>query len=1770
MNQTGSSNKYINRLLTLMVVCLPFALSAQVEAGFGFDSNGMALCAPVNIEFQDQSDGDVAFRNWEINSISFSNETNPSYNFDTSGIFEVCLSVTNIWGDSDQMCDTLTVNSIETPSFSADRTYGCDVPFQVSFLPDSSILVNSNYAYFWDFGDGSSSTASAPFHQYITEGSFDVSLTMTDVNTGCSNIRVKESYINVGAPNAEFDIEIIDNGDCTTTEVQFNWSGIDTNIDFLWNFGDGTTSSEINPRYTYTQFGCFQPTLTLSIGNCSNSYTLEDCINVNGSTNLSYTTLGDLMTCDPAGTEVQFFALAPTGSTYLWNFGNLGTSTEQNPLFFFDEIGEFPVSMTVFFEDGCSISVVEETVVVDSIRLEIQTNTNGGCANTAIQFEQIIQLPYQIVSYNWDFGFTSSTLAQPEITFPDTGSYDVSLEVVAENGCTSSIELVDFIEIGDVVTADFTISAVSACADEPIFFEIINHSEFDDVLWDFGDGTTSSEVNPFHYFEQSGLNTISLTISLDGCSQTIIKEDVIEIIPPIARFEAETNCDNLTVTFSNQSEGAVIYSWDFGDGTTSSQENPTHVFPNAGDFEISLSVESSGEVCSDVVSMIVTVGAPVAAFSFENDTIICAGDALEVMNTSQNGVTFEWIYDDFNVVLNPDSTQNETPQFEFPYAGTFTGFGLIVTNMEGCTDSFMLSDTVFVNEIELDFEYETQGLCYPIQVDFFENSTSLGNVISYFWEFGDGNTSTKANPFHNYTISGGYEVRLTVKDALGCEQTTTQLIEIIAEEIDATFEVTQNDCNFLELHIEHEEIEADGYTFFWDFGDGTTSNSNQVEHMYEEGGIYTVCLTINSPSCESTYCEDLDVQIPEANFEVDNAFSPCPNEPLLSNFVDLSVGAKQWEWYFGDETDDQPSSTEPYPSHIYTATGNYTVCLIITNQFGCRDTLCKENYIEVAGPSASMSLVTQEGCDQIEIGLDIQTQNTNQYILDFGDGNILEGTGNINETIQHIYTETGSFIPTLQLTDSNGCSLTDSLTTNIHINTLGFDFESTNPIFCASEIQAISFFSVMDDLNDIISINWTFLGAETPTSTQINPTNIEYLSAGSYDVEVLVETSDCTFSILKKDYVIIDIVPEPIFETPNSNICTRTMLHFENTLADLSNELDFTWSINQTPIFFGIDLDYIFENGGTYELSLKATNENGCSTIYSKTIELSEGISIELLNDTLICQQEEVLLSPVLEAPNEVFYKWSPATDLSCEFCIETTASPLENTMYHLEAISSDGCVAEDSIHILVREVPPPNIQLTDELTICLGESIDIEALSNDNTATFNWNMEDEGLSCYENCNNPTANPNETTTYFVELTNSDGCSNQDSVRVIVLENEESILGQNISLCEGESVELTILNGINPVWENNSNLSCMDCASPIASPSQTEVFYVEAQATNGCTLYDSILVEVIPNLDIDAGENQAICVGDSVLLTADYDGEIIWTNQGDLIALNEIEVMVAPSENTTFSLTVLNGTCANTDQIMIEVFESVELFTSDYIICEGESVELEVEGVANNFEWLPTPFLDALNTENPTASPSETTLFTVIGSAGTCPKDTATILIEVKPNPIINHPTLVPLTLGSAYQFDPDIIGEGNYQYTWLPDDGLSCDDCPNPTLIPSSNINYELIVENEFECSDSINIQVNVDTQCSEDAIVTPSAFTPNNDGENDIFYIRGSATLELLKIFNRWGEPVFESTDKHLGWNGTFKGKLLNRDVYVYYVEAICAIDGSKIIKTGDITLLR
>ncbi len=624
---------------------------------------------------------------------------------------------------------------------------------------------------------------------------------------------------------------------------------------------------------------------------------------------------------------------------------------------------------------------------------------NYYCSGDTVTFSNV-SFGGPMNSWLWDYGNgTTSTDSIPLqiIYFTDTIPTTYTISLTATNDCGTETFTYDLVVNPTDVKAFFNIDPLEGCVGVPIC--LTNLSTLGaTVLWDFGDGNTSTQANLCHTYQQAGTFTIKLKAF--GCGFDSIQQQVIIHPMPAAGFSNNTiTCPGDTLNFINTSTLASNFLWDFGDGTTSNLNNPTHIFSTPGNYLVKL-YATTIEGCEDSTMSNVTVLIPPAASFSPSTDSICVNDNITFTNISTpTPFTCFWDFGDGNF------SNDCNPSHSFATDGTFS-VTLIITNTEGCRDTALQQINVAPLPTPA-FDFSQVGDCSPSVVAFI-NQTTIGE--SYLWDFGDGNTSSETTPSHTYLSGGTFTVQLTATIGV-CSRSVTQTINVVqTPNSEIITPLGQAGCAEWNASFSASPI-GNSFNYKWDFGDGAVSFDGDIEHEYVLPGIYEVTLIVdNNGNCPDTAFTQVEIFTPvEASANtIDNL---CFGDQMGEINILVLDGTPDYEFDWSN------GATTPDISNL--PAGTYSVTIEDNN--GCTWI----EAIEIGQPAAPLSInlldetiVTCYGGS--DGGLVIEA---NGGTMDY---DYLWENGNTTTAINNV--PAGNY--NITITDANNCVLEEILSVN--------------------------------------------------------------------------------------------------------------------------------------------------------------------------------------------------------------------------------------------------------------------------------------------------------------------------------------------------------------------------------------------------------------------------------------------------------------------------------------------------------------------------------------------------------------------------------------------------------------------------------------------------------------------------------------------------------------------------------------------------------------------
>jgi len=616
LSSSGTSLKVVD------IVC-----EDTIQASFNADVRQAEANQPIQFTDLSIADTDILSRDWDFGDGVRSNAINPTHSYAKNGIYSVSLTIRTAKNqETVTRTSYITVASgLAQVDFSADRTV---IPVNdVVFFTDLTVSPSSPITgYFWDFGDGGSSTQPSPNHQYRTAGPKTVSLTVT--TTQGSATRTKNAFILVQStlgPQAKIAISQLK--PFVDIPVQFNDisdPGASPILSRVWEFGDSTASVQANPRKTFRQVGNYTVKLTVITEQGTSSATLPVEVIFQPPT----ADFGVSNTNPDTFEFIQFTDRSTAGSAPVaywdWDFGDGKSSDEQNPRHRYTTPKIYTVTLTVRTalptNNESSLTKKDFIVVVTPPTPGFTTNPRSVFIGQVVTFSNTSLLGSEPVkSYAWDFDGDPATTTDrssersPSFTFTAAGTYSPTLTV---NTATRSRAITQTVIVDKAPVADFTVNPRTGTTVDVISFTDTTRPGTDGATtkaivsrrWDFGDGGTSASTNPTHSYTVAGTYTVSLTVTYahSGTGNTFeskaTKDAFVAItnpVPPTAQLSIGTSClfTNTPVSFVDESLNGTrpitSWLWRFGDGATSTSRNPSHTYAAQGAYNVSLTVTSS-------------------------------------------------------------------------------------------------------------------------------------------------------------------------------------------------------------------------------------------------------------------------------------------------------------------------------------------------------------------------------------------------------------------------------------------------------------------------------------------------------------------------------------------------------------------------------------------------------------------------------------------------------------------------------------------------------------------------------------------------------------------------------------------------------------------------------------------------------------------------------------------------------------------------------------------------------------------------------------------------------------------------------------------------------------------------------------------------------------------------------------------------------------------------------------------------------------------------
>ncbi len=975
---------------------------------------------------------------------------------------------------------------------------------------------------------------------------------------------------------------------------------------------------------------------------------------------------------------------------------------------------------------------------------------------------------------------------------------------------------------------------------------------------------------------------------------------------------------------------------------------------------------------------------------------------------------------------------------------------------------------------------------------------------------------------------------------------------------------------------------ASGYTIAYQ----TCCRQTGMQNVDASGSTYSCVIpgtnTLPSPLIDNSpkYKLPISVICQNSQFTLDFSATDADGDSLVYGFCDAYNGGDAIDVSF-DNPAGPPYPVVPYIngfnstiplgnlatinpatgiiSGISPAAGNYVVCVCVREYRNGRliNTHRKDLMVRVSDCIITRA-VTNPGyitCDGFNIQFNHSSTGANNVFWDFGDPSTNTDTSSLENPV-YIYPDTGIFIVKFWINKGESCTDSTTITMGIYP---GFSpgFLANAPFCSGVPVQFMD--TSRTEYGVINSWSWNFGDGTTLSDTShVNTPTYTYASPGTYSTVLTVTNSKGCTKTVPKD---VTILPTPTLSvSPRDTFyCARDTIRLTATGAGT-----FNWLPNSNIIGATTATPQVFPSSSTYYYA--TITLNGCKKTDSIRVNPLNDLTnaITALPDT-ICRLDSSLLSGTANHTG-VTWQWAPASLVRNPMAQNTYAFPSVPTNFTLTTKWGNNCVTSSSKNIFVRPLAIP--VAGNDKDYCIGQTA--VQLNASGGISYSWSPS-TGLSD-PNIANPLASPTVTTDYIVAV-GVNGCSRRmnDTLTVTAIQKPTLNVTNDTLICIIDTLRL-IASGtaLNYTWTPNYMILNSGTATPLVSPDIPTMYYVTLTDAFGCFKKDSVFVDVKPDVFVNAGNDSSICKGDQFIINATGDAVTYsWSPPRGLNNVNIRNPIAAPDTTLIYTVRANIGKCEKTDQVKFIVAPvPVAIASEDTTVCTGFSTQIFASG-GSQYLWTPSLFLSNPLIANPTVILPTWTMKYVVTVSDTlgCTRATkdSVIVQLIPPVRVDAGPPDTSVVVGQPL----NLLASGALTYIWNPFTWLNGVNISNPVSIPQETIKYFVTGTDPYGCKGSDSILVRVYDVVS--SMYVPTAFTPNGDGLNDDVkpIMLGMRSLNYFRVYNRFGEMVFATTQQHKGWDGVYLGKSQDAATFVWMAQGV-TYKGQVITKKGYVVLIR
>ncbi|TCJ12627.1 PKD domain-containing protein [Flaviaesturariibacter flavus] len=1714
--------------------------------------------------------------------------------FTAPGTYQVRLQVgnTQLCG-TDEIVQTICVNGQPVSDFTLSTLAGCGpVPVTATNLTAPANCNPNTFAWTvsytnpvncqpatsnWNFTGGTAANSPNPAFNFVNPGVYTIDLKVTPPGNTCSNTSTKTVTVKA-KPNVVFDpiapicpgvfspVAAVNNCFSSTAET------------YLWTFtGAATPTSTLqSPTATYPNPGTFS--IQLDVTNECGTTTVTQPVQVNPTPAVDQP--ADIVVCNTLTAPATNFTSAQAGLTFNWtnsdpSIGLAASGTGNIPAFTAINTGNTPkvatitvtpVSTTCSGPSRTFTITVNPTPPIDAGDDQILCNATSTtmaavlASGTTGTWTQISTGPAATI--------TSPTSPTTTITgLTPLNTYQFKWTVTGTGICNTVSDTVTVLNRPLPTTANagpdtLICGYVGGSPTLPLRGNPTTHpwelGMWTEVASQTTIGTPVSINNPGQPVTtidgvglatglQQGVVTLVWTISNDaGCTPSrdtlvirLVRQPVAGTLAPLTPL-----CYNNGVTVNASGYTGNIVGWERKDAPLA-----TNPWVNQANATPAITLTNLQD---DVALQFIV--APVNALCLKRDTVVgiipVGKPIVNVIGARIDSVCSNTLYNSNSPAASGGN--NTPPVYQWESSLTGTGF-TTVPGANSVSFDFSTSQTIWLRRLV------TIGGCSSVSdtikvwvEDPISNNTISGNQticintapapltgsvpnggspsqpLTFQWESStNGAVWTPVGGANSQNFAPGVLTQTTyfrrIVRSPRCPsptggQSNIDTVIITPAPVASFVPSPVTGCSPLTVTVTNNTSGA-GNTYTWNWGDlsaNTVTTSNApIQHVFTTGSLrtFTISLTADNSCGMDTRTIDVTVQPNSVNLNLavsSSQLAGCAPHKVM--FYNSSPGGTAFTWNFNDPPSPNVNTTNPLDSieHIFNAPGTYHVTLRGTNN--CSDTTGFVDIVVYAKPTAAFTPSSLTACVGNPITFTNNSTGATNYLWKFINGTTVTTSSAQSPSVP--FNAAGTYTVRLIAFNTNaGGTVTCTDSTQMDV-TIGATQTGSMTVSGTSSACAPFTVDFTNNTTPNTSVLWNFAdpASGAANTSSLNTVSHTFNNSGTYAVTLSVSTAGgCTFTSTRNITV---GGPSGTLTYTGGYKCNGQGVQLDVAGAGATS---YTWDFGNavTQTTTAPSINYTYPSAGVY-LPKVTLNGGGCAVVLT-------GV-------------DSVRIERMVKGFTATFQQFCDSTRINFQ---DTSAAFFGKASIRWTFGGGNGTATGAS----------------PSLTLFNSATINVMMVVTSNSGCTDTTRRDLPIAVWNTPNVTMSEPPGFT----------GCARQQLLYEAVTNSADPIANIQWSTSNG-------VNGTGPRFR------------PVFGTPGVYTITLTVSTVNGCTrVLTSNPLTINPSPTVSIVDPPAICRGGSVQINSSATGatSYSWSPSAGLNNAGIGNPVASPDSTTNYILTVTNSAgCSAQASTVVTVIQPITLTVrpASDSLCLGDSLQLFASG-ATSFTWsanTPNPAdLRCTTCPNPVFKPSlpgEWTL-TVTGT-NSCFTRSATIPIGVGTYPSVNLGPDLLLPAGTIRPLTSTVTGGPVTSWLWTPGTDLSCTTCPQPTATIRNAMTYVVTAANAYGCvaTDTLNIR----TFCEKAQAYIPNAFSPDGDGINDVLMVRGSGIVQVksFRIFNRWGEVVFERAnfnpnDPTFGWDGKVKGVVTPPDVFVYTAEVICE-NGTTFTYKGNVSVLK